>query len=397
MAAYDRFYKGDIGKEFVRGAQEEGGLVTTEDLAKWQVHIEEPVSTNYKGIDVYKLTNWTQGPAMLQALNILENYDLKSMGYNSPKYINTVYQAMSLAFADRDFYYGDPYFSPKSPIAGLLSKSYAKERAKLINPDNNDPAIRPGDPYSFEGGKNPFADLLTKWKVVPSDKQTLAPTGNVAMREEMLRDEMASSFPDDKVDRGFFGGTTSVEAADAEGWVVSVTPSGGWIPAVIAGHTGFGMSQRAQSFVTDAADGPYNVIEPGRHPRVTLTPTLALKDGKPYLCISVQGGDSQDQNLLQFFLNMVEFGMNVQRATEAPNINSFQMRSSFGEHEIRPGRILLANSTPQAIRDELTKMGYTLTFEERTSGPINAIFLDREHGTMWGGSSNHGDDYGIAW
>jgi gamma-glutamyltranspeptidase/glutathione hydrolase len=397
MAAYDRFYKGDIGKEFARGAQEEGGLVTTEDLAKWNVKIEEPVSTNYKGIEVYKLTNWTQGPAMLQALNILENYDLKPMGYNSPKYINTVYQAMSLAFADRDFYYGDPAFKPQTPIAGLLSKAYAKDRAKLINPDRNDPAIRPGDPYAFEGGKNPFADLLNKWKVVPSDKQTLAPTGNVAMREEMQRDELSSSFPDDKVDRGFFGGTTSVEAADAEGWVVSVTPSGGWIPAVIAGHTGFGMSQRAQSFVTDAANGPFNVIEPGRRPRVTLTPTLALKDGKPYLCFSVQGGDSQDQNLLQFFLNMVEFGMNVQRATEAPNINSFQMRSSFGEHEIRPGRLLLANSTPQAVRDELIKMGYTLTFEERTSGPINAIFLDQEHKTMWGGSSNHGDDYGIAW
>ena len=149
--------------------------------------------------------------------------------------------------------------------------------------------------------------------------------------------------------------------------------------------------------MTDAADGPYNVIEPGKHPRVTLTPTLALKDGKPYLCFSVQGGDSQDQNLLQFFLNTVEFGMNVQRATEAPNINSFQMRSSFGKHEIQPGKILLANSTPQNVRDELKKMGYTLVFEERTSGPINAIFLDREHGTMWGGSSNHGDDYGIAW
>ena len=398
MAAYDRFYKGDIGKEFVRGSQEEGGLVTTEDLAKWQVHIEEPVSANYKGIDVYKLTNWTQGPAMLQALNILENYDLKSMGYNSPKYINTVYQAMSLAFADRDFYYGDPYFAPKTPIQGLLSKAYAKERAKLINQNSNDPAIRPGDPYSFEGGKNPFADLLNKWKVVPSDKQTSAPQpGGEGLREMMLRDELASSFPDDNVDRGFYGGTTSVEAADAEGWVVSVTPSGGWVPAVIAGHTGFGMSQRAQSFVTDASDGPFNVIEPGRHPRVTLTPTLALTDGKPYLCFSVQGGDSQDQNLLQFFLNMVEFGMNVQRAAEAPNINSFQMRSSFGEHEIRPGRILLANSTPQTVRDELIKMGYTLTFEERTSGPINAIFLDQEHKTMWGGSSNHGDDYGIAW
>jgi gamma-glutamyltranspeptidase/glutathione hydrolase len=139
------------------------------------------------------------------------------------------------------------------------------------------------------------------------------------------------------------------------------------------------------------------VIEPGKHPRVTLTPTLALKSGKPYLCFSVQGGDSQDQNLLQFFLDTVEFGMTVQRATEAPNINSFQMRSSFGEHESRPGRILLANSTPQNVRDELTKMGYTLVFEERTSGPITAIFLDQEHRSMWGGASTHGDDYGISW
>jgi gamma-glutamyltranspeptidase/glutathione hydrolase len=169
------------------------------------------------------------------------------------------------------------------------------------------------------------------------------------------------------------------------------------VPAVIAGHTGVGLSQRAQSFVTDVAENPFNVIEPGKHPRVTLTPTLAMKDGKPFLCFSVQGGDSQDQNLLQFFLNVVEFGMNVQRATEAPNFNSFQMRSSFGAHEILPGRILLANSTPQAVRDDLIRMGYRLIFEERTSGPINAIFLDQEHKTMWGGSSNHGDDYGIAW
>ena len=395
MAAYDRFYKGDIAKEFVRGTREMGGLITMDDLARWQVHIEEPVSTSYKGIDVYKLNVWTQGPAMLQALNILENYDLKAMGYNSPKYIHTIYQAMNLAFADRDFYYGDTYAKQVAPVGTLLSKEYAKERAKLINPDRNDAGVRPGDPYKFQNKANPFADLLDKWKVVPSDKQTLAPQPvSDVIREMMLRDEMADSFPDN---RSFYGGTTSVEASDAEGWVVSITPSGGWIPAVIAGKTGVGLSQRAQSFVTDAADGPYNVIEPGKHPRVTLTPTLALKDGKPYLCFSVQGGDSQDQNLLQFFLNMVEFGMNVQRSTEAPNINSFQMRSSFGMHETRPGRILLANSTPQNVRDELIKMGYTLTFEERTSGPINAIFLDREHGTMWGGSSNHGDDYGIAW
>jgi Gamma-glutamyltransferase len=150
MAAYDRFYRGDIAKEFVRGTQEEGGLITEQDLAKWQVHIEEPVTTNYKGVDVYKLTHWTQGPALLQTLNILENFDLKSMGYNSPRYINTIYQAMSLAFADRDFYYGDPYSAPGTPINGLLSKAYAKERAKLILPDKNDPSIKPGDPYPFQ-------------------------------------------------------------------------------------------------------------------------------------------------------------------------------------------------------------------------------------------------------
>ena len=398
MTAYDRFYKGDIAKEYVRGTQEEGGLATMEDLAKWKVHIEEPLTTNYKGIDVYKLNVWTQGPAMLQALNILENYDLKSMGYNSPKYIHTVYQAMNLAFADRDFYYGDPYFPPVAPIQTLLSKEYAKERAKLIDPTKNDAGVRPGDPYKFDKKANPFQAYLDNWKVVPSDKQTLAPQpGNEELREMMLREGMATNFPDGDDARSFYGGTTSVQASDAEGWVVSVTPSGGWIPAVIAGHTGVGLSQRAQSFVTNPADGPFNVIEPGKHPRVTLTPTLALKGGKPYLCFSVQGGDSQDQNLLQFFLNTVEFGFNVQRATEAPNINSFQMRSSFGQHEIRPGRILLASSTPQAVRDELTKMGYTLTFEERTSGPITAIFLDQEHGSMQGGASTHGDDYGIAW
>lgn len=389
MAAYDRFYKGDIAQEFVRGVKEDGGLITLDDLAKWRVHIEEPVTTNYKGIDVYKLNVWTQGPAMLQALNILENIDLKSMGYNSTRYINTIYQAMSLAFADRDFYYGDIYSQPAKPVAGLLSKEYARERAKLINPNHNVADIKPGDPYRYQADtRNPFQRYLDQWKVVPSPTQTEAP------KPELLS-QLTDEFPADEA--SFYAGTTSVQASDEEGWVVSVTPSGGWIPAVIAGHTGVGLSQRAQSFVTDPAEGPFNVIEPGKHPRVTLTPTLALKGGKPYLGFSVQGGDSQDQNLLQFFLNTVEFGFNVQRATEAPNINSYQMRSSFGNHEIRPGRILLANSTPKEVRDELTKMDYTLTFEERTSGPITAIFLDQEHKTMWGGASTHGDDYGIAW
>jgi gamma-glutamyltranspeptidase/glutathione hydrolase len=198
-------------------------------------------------------------------------------------------------------------------------------------------------------------------------------------------------------EEGFYAGTTSIQAADSSGWVVSITPSGGWIPAVIAGRTGVGLSQRAQSFVTHPGDGPFNVIEPGKRPRVTLTPSLALKDGAPYMAFSVQGGDSQDQNLLQYFLNVVEFGMTPQEAAEAPNVNTFQMRSSFGAHESRPGRIVLAESVPGWTRSELRRMGYSMEYEAKTSGPITAIWIDRKHRTFWGAASNHGEDYGIAW
>ena len=377
QAAYDRFYKGDIAAEIARSTQEQGGLITVDDLAKWRVKIEEPVKTSYKGIDVYKLTVWTQGPMLLQALNILENFDLRSMGYNSARYIHTVYQALSLAFADRDFYYGDPAFPPAEPVAGLLSKEYARERAKLIRPDRNDPSIGPGDPYPFQNEKNPFADLLRNWGATASKPRTAAELRHF--------------------DESFRLGTTSIEAADEEGWVVSVTPSGAWVPAVIAGKTGVGLSQRAQSFDTDPAQNPYNVIEPGKRPHVTLTPTLALKDGAPFLAFAVQGGDTQDQNLLQFFLNVVEFGMKPQEASEAANFNTSQVRKWLGDRQSLPGRILLNDQTPSWVRSELRRMGYDMTFEERTSGPINAIWFDRAHGTFWGGSSNHGEDYGIGW
>jgi gamma-glutamyltranspeptidase/glutathione hydrolase len=152
-----------------------------------------------------------------------------------------------------------------------------------------------------------------------------------------------------------------------------------------------------ESFVTDPAEGPFNVVAPGQRPRVTLTPTLALKDGQPILCFGVQGGDTQDQNLLQFFLNVVEFGMNVQEAAEAANFNTYQVRSSFGSHEWEPGKILLNPAMPPWVQTQLRKMGYDETFEEKTSGPINAISLDHAHGTMLGGSSNYGEDYGIGW
>lgn len=373
-AAYDRFYKGDIAQEFARSSKQLGGLITADDLAKWQVHIEEPVHTSYRGIEVYKLNTWVQGPVMLQTLNILENFDLKGMGYNSVKYIHTLYQAMNLAYADRDFYYGDPYFPPEEPIRGLLSKDYARERAKTLRMERNDPDVRPGDPYPFQGGTNPYTKQLQNWHTKPAPLTARA-----------------------EFDRHFYLGTTSVEAADAAGWVVSVTPSGGWAPAVIAGRTGVGMSQRAQSFVLDPAENPFNVIAPGKRPRATLTPGLAMKDGKPYLSFAVQGGDAQDQDLLQFFLNVVEFGMTPQEATEAQNFISFQMRNSFGDHESIPGRMTMSEGTQPFVRTQLTRMGYTLDFEERSNGPINAIMLDTAHGTMWGGSSHNGEDYGIGW
>lgn len=380
-AAYDRFYKGDIARELVRGFAEQGGLITMDDLATWHPKIEEPVMTTYKGIEVYKLTTWTQGPAMLQALNMLEHADLKAMGYNSARYVHTLYQAMNYAFADRDFYYGDPDFPPAEPIEGLLSKEYAKARYDKINWETNDAKAKPGDPYPFEGKTNPFKSLLDTWGDTPAKTVTTQP----------------GSAERDMFDEAFTAGTTSIQAADERGWVVSVTPSGGWSPAVIAGKTGIGMSQRMQAFVTDERENPFNVVAPGKRPRVTLTPSLALKDGKPFLSFAVQGGDTQDQNLLQLFLNVVEFGMNVQAACEAPNINSYQMRSSFGEHKSEPGRITLNESMPAAVRAELAKMGYRPEYRRSTSGPINAVFFDWKHGTFWGGSSIDGEDYGIAW
>jgi len=378
-AAYDRFYRGDIAAALVQGTQRGGGLITLDDLDRWQVHIETPVSTSYRGIEVYKLTTWVQGPVLLQTLNILENFDVAGLGYNSTNYIHTLYQAMNLAFADRDFYYGDPYFPPEEPIAGLLSKAYARQRAALIDPERNDPHIGPGDPYEFQEGRNPFLQYLENLRAANVTKTTATPD-----------------------DEAFFRGTTSIQAADAEGWVVSVTPSGGWIPAYIAGDTGIGLSQRMQSFVLDPAENPYNVLAPGKRPRATLTPSMALRDGKPFLSFAVQGGDAQEQNLLQFFLNVVEFGMNVQEAAEAHNFLSFQMRESFGTHQAEPGRLGVNASLPEVTRKQLERMGYRVEegvygSRDRTSGPINAIFFDVENGTFQGGSSHHGDDYGIAW
>ncbi|MCA1778261.1 MAG: gamma-glutamyltransferase [Xanthomonadaceae bacterium] len=384
-AAYDRFYKGDIAEEIVRATREHGGLFTLQDLADWEVRIEQPVSTNYRGVEVYKLTTWTQGPVLLQALNILEGFDLNAMGYNSTRYIHTLYQAMNLSFADRDFYYGDPYMPPAEPIHGLLSKDYAAERRKLIVPERNLTDLKPGDPYPFQGESNPFELLRRAWTPVPPEAEAAGVEG--FQQASLMTHE-----------QGFKAGTTSIQAADAEGWVVSVTPSGGWIPAFIAGRSGIGLSQRMQSFVLDEALNPYNVVAPGKRPRVTLTPSLALKDGKPLIAFSVQGGDTQDQNLLQFFLNMIDFGMNVQQAAEGRgHVLSYQMQSSFGAHQAEPGRLQVPDRLLPYSIDQLRRMGYDVEVVERVYNPTTAIWFDHETGTMQGGASDYGEDYGIAW
>jgi gamma-glutamyltranspeptidase/glutathione hydrolase len=288
---------------------------------------------------------------------------------------------MNHAFADRDFYYGDPYFPPVEPVRGLLSKDYARQRFEEINWQRNDPDVQPGDPYPYQGETNPFTEILQQWHTVKPEKATGDTT---AMTQEQKR-------------KGFLMGTTAIQAADKEGWIVSVTPSGGWIPAVIAGDTGIGLSQRMQSFVLDSAENPYNVVVPGKRPRVTLTPSMALKDGEPFLSFSVQAGDTQDQNLLQFFLNIVEWDMTPQQAAEAANITSYQMRGSFDDHPSQPGALELRDDIPDETRDALKNMGYKLSFDSRTSGPLTAIWFDVGHGTMWGAASNYGEDYGIGW
>ncbi|MDG2090845.1 MAG: gamma-glutamyltransferase [Gammaproteobacteria bacterium] len=402
MAAYDRFYRGDIAEEIVRASRSSGGLFTMEDLDSWQVYIEEPVSTTYKDIEVFKLDSWSQGPVMLQMLNMLEGMDLQRMGYNSAEYIHTLYQVMNLTFADRDFYYGDPYFPPEEPIAGLLSKDYARDRAALIDPGRNQPDIAPGNPYPYQGDEpNPFLRHLESWE--PNIQPGWDIARNDANPEPLTQPiEISESDGNGNVvsimshDEGFHAGTTSIQAADEEGWVVSITPSGAWMPAFVAGSTGMSLSQRMQSFELNEKRSPYNTLEPGKRPRATLTPSIALKDGEPYMAFSVQGGDGQEQWLLQFFLNIVEFGMDVQQATEAANFESYQLHSSFGDHYSQPGRIVLRTDMDTLVLRTLIRMGYELEFREKTSGPITAILFNLEYGTMTGGASDFGDDTALG-
>jgi gamma-glutamyltranspeptidase/glutathione hydrolase len=298
---------------------------------------EEPVSTTYRGYKVYKPGFWSQGPALLETLNVLETYDLPSMQFNSAEYIHTLAEALKLAYADRDTWYGDPKFS-KVPTDRLLSKEYASERRRLIG-SRASLDFRPGS----LGG-------------LPANHPSEIEIVRVKIDDELMARD-----------------TTCVNAMDKDGIVFSATPSGSWLPSVIAGDTGIPLTQRAQSFLL--VPGHPNELAGGKRPRVTLSPTLVTRDGKPFLALSTPGGDNQDQSLLQLFLNVVEFGMNAQQAAEAPRFQTRHLVSSFDNHAMNPGDLQLDDRLSPAVISDLMQRGHRVGTRSRWASESNPVMI----------------------
>jgi gamma-glutamyltranspeptidase / glutathione hydrolase len=337
-AVHNYFYKGPIAKKIAAFNETTGGLIAYDDLAKFKAETDEPRTTTYRGYAIHKPGFWTQGPVMLEALNILEGFDLKAMGHNSPEYLHTVMEAVKLAFADRDRYYGDPKFT-KIPEQTLLSKSYAAERRKLIDPNHASMESRPGN----LGGAAPM------------------PT---------------ASGPSQGND------TTCVDVIDRWGNGVSVTPSGAWLPSVIAGDTGIPLSIRLESFVVSA--GHPNQLGPGKRPRVTLSPMIVTKDGELYMTMSTPGGDNQDQALLQVLLNIIEFGMTPQQAAEAPRFQTEHFYASFGFHQFVPGRVSLEGRIPATTARKLESMGHKVQLAGDWSNASAPVVILSKGGALHG-------------
>ena len=354
-AGRDAYYRGSVAEAidtFARSTEvrdatggSHGGLLDATDLASFETRIERPATVRYRGVDVHKCGPWTQGPVFLQQLRLLEGFDLPRMGQNSAEYLHTVIESAKLAFADRERWYGDPEFSAV-PMERLLSQEYASARRRLIEPNAASADFRPGD---AEPG-HPLA------AVAPD------PTaGN--------------------------GDTTHVDVADAEGNLFSATPSGGWLessPLVPA--LGFPLGTRAQVFNLDP--GHPNALAPGKRPRTTLTPSLATRDGRPWLSFGTPGGDQQDQWTLQFFLNVVDFGMNLQAAIDAPLVHTLHFPSSFYPHETHPLRLVVEGRIDGAVRDNLAARGHeVVAIGDWESGEVTAVRFDPDTGLMEGAAS----------
>ena len=355
-AVRDYFYRGPIAREIAGFVEDSGGLLRYEDFASFQLEVEKPLSTNFFGYEVYKAGFWTQGAAMLEALNILEGYDLQAVGWNTSDYLHRVVEALKLAFADRDAWYGDPDFADV-PL-NLLSKDYAAERRESIHLNRSSPLFRPGE---FRGLK------------------PMHPSNHIGQMRP-LSDTLASK------------DTTSINIATADGMLFSASPSGAWMPAVIAGKTGIPLTQRAHSFLT--IKGHPNAVEPGKRPRITLTPTLLTRRGEPFMALSTPGGDQQEQALLQILLAVILFNFDVQEAVEAPRFQSKHLVSSFDDHAMEPNVLLLDERMPMFVVEELAALGHLVDRRgRRNSGSAPTAVSVRRNGVLEAGADPYAFRY----
>jgi len=376
-AGRDAFYRGATAREIASAMTEAGGVMTEEDLASYHSKIEEPLSVPYRGYTVYKTGFWNQGPALLQSLRILEGFDLRSMGQGSADALHTTIEAIKLAYADRDRYYGDPDFV-RVPGDALLSEPYAVARRALIDPRHASLETRPGDPLN--------ARALTQ-DLGARDKGQETRDKGPGTRDKGL------GTPKE------VGDTTSVQVADADGNLFSATPSSGWLlgGAFVAGRSGVPMSNRMQAFSLDPASP--NILAGGKRPRTTLTPTIVLKDGKPFLAIGTPGGDSQDQQILLVLLNIIDFGMDVQAAIEAPRVNSLHPISSFDNHRAQPGVLEAEASLGPAVLTALEGRGHVLQIRPAygISTGVVAAGVDPVSGRLRGGADLRRERALVAW
>jgi len=381
-AARDRFYKGDIAKEMVAFLKARNAPYELSDFSDFFATIEEPTSTDYKGYTIYKQGFGSQGPSLLQTLNILENFDLRKMGHNSPDYIHTLIEAMKLSYADRDTYYADQSFV-KSPVEGLLSKSYAKERAARIDPLHASRMFTAGDPMAFD----------SKVKTWPYWKADEKASEEVARITPMVMLLASAGIPKD---------TTHMSVVDKDGNMFDTTSSGGWISGcVILGDTGIQMSSRGEQFFLDPQRA--NHVEPRARPRYTLTPSLVLKDGKPFMAIGTPGGDNQEQTILQAFLDVVEFWddwyPNLHTAFAWPRVQTMHFYGSVSPHRIGFNRMNIEKPIPVEVFDELKKRGHDISTVDQygVSGCATAVMIDPATGNRFAGADARRDCYAMAY
>jgi gamma-glutamyltranspeptidase/glutathione hydrolase len=388
VAARDRFYKGDIAREMVAFLKKHGAPFEHEDFAEFYARIEAPASTTYRGYTVYKHGVGSQGPMLLQTLNILETFDLKAMGHASADYLHTVVEAMKLAYADRDSYYADPEFV-KVPVEGLLSKAYAKERAKLIDPKQASKSFIAGDPL-------PYDSTVKQW---PFWKANVRDGTAESGAEVSLADARASLGQDAA---GVQKDTTHMAVIDKDGNIFDATPSGGWIGgAVILGETGIGMSVRGEQFWLDPTRA--NQIRPRARPRYTLTPSLVFKGDAPLMGIGTPGGDNQDQTILQAFLSIVEFWddwyPNLHWALERPRAQTRHHYGSFWPHSAGFNKLGVEATVSDAVYQELQNRGHDVS-RLRTfgmSGCATVVMIDPATSNRFAGADPRRECYAIAY